>query len=84
MTVSGVTAPRPVCRCPQVSLVLPGIFTVVLVFLLVLPAIQNPSDVGVGIALIFSGLPVYYFSLHRKDIAGKLMPLSGKCPSACV
>lgn len=62
-------------------LLLPVIFTVILVFLLVLPAIQNPSDVGGGIALIASGLPVYYFILYRKDIARKFAGLSGKCPN---
>lgn len=84
MTVPRVTSPPAVRHCPQVFLVLPVIFTVILVFLLVLPATQNPSDMGVGIALISSGLPVYYFTIHRKDIAGKFTRLLGKCPSVCV
>ncbi|XP_050718046.1 Y+L amino acid transporter 2-like isoform X2 [Eriocheir sinensis] len=71
--------PRPF----KVFLVLPVIFTVILVFLLVLPATQNPSDVGVGIALISSGLPVYYFTIHRKDIAGKFTRLLGRLTVWC-
>ncbi|MPC17833.1 Large neutral amino acids transporter small subunit 2 [Portunus trituberculatus] len=67
--------PRPF----KVWLGLPVVFSVIQVFLLVLPAIQSPLEVGVGLVLIASGLPVYYFAIYRRDIAEKLSPLMRKC-----
>lgn len=61
---------------------LPVIFTVILVFLLVMPIIHNPSEAGAGIALITSGLPVYYFTIYRKDVAAKFSRCFGKCRTA--
>ncbi|XP_063849050.1 Y+L amino acid transporter 2-like [Scylla paramamosain] len=63
--------PRPF----KVWLGLPVVFSVIQVFLLVLPAIQSPLEVGVGLVLIASGLPVYYFAIYRQDIAEKLSRL---------
>lgn len=60
-------------------LALPVVFTVIQVFLLVLPAIQSPLEVGVGLVLIASGLPVYYFAIYRQDIAAKLSRFMRKC-----
>ena len=68
----------------QVWLVLPVVFSVIQVFLLVLPAIQNPLEVGVGLVLIATGLPVYYFTIYRQDFAEKLSRLSRKCPTIVV
>ncbi|KAG0716343.1 Y+L amino acid transporter 2 [Chionoecetes opilio] len=63
--------PRPF----KVWLVLPVVFSAIQVFLLVLPAIQNPLEVGVGLLLIATGLPVYYFAIYRKDLTDKLSGL---------
>lgn len=56
----------------QVWLVLPVVFTVTQVFLLVLPIILSPFEVGMALVLIVSGLPVYYFTIYREDIAKKI------------
>lgn len=69
----------PCVRPSQVWLGLPVVFSVIQVFLLVLPAIQSPLEVGVGLVLIASGLPVYYLAIYRQDIAEKLSWLLRKC-----
>lgn len=68
-------------RSTQVWLVLPVVFSVIQVFLLVLPAIQSPLEVGIGLVLIASGFPVYYFAIYRQEFVEKLSRLLRKCPT---
>lgn len=56
----------------KVWLVLPVVFTVTQVFLLVLPIIQNPLEVGVAVVFIVSGLPIYYITIYCEPITKKL------------
>lgn len=57
---------------PQVWLALPVVFTVTQIFLLVLPIIQNPLEVGVAVVFIVSGLPIYYVTIYCEPITKKL------------
>lgn len=63
----------------QVWLVLPIVFSVTQIFLLVLPIIQAPLEVGLAIVLIASGLPVYYIAIYNEYISKKISIPLRKC-----
>ncbi|KAK7075051.1 Y+L amino acid transporter 2 [Halocaridina rubra] len=44
----------------------PILFFVICLFLVVLPIIQRPIELGVAILVISVGVPVYYFCIHRE------------------
>ncbi|MDZ4710869.1 MAG: amino acid permease [bacterium] len=46
--------------------VLPAIFILFCLTLVVVTIIQNPRDAGIGLALVFSGIPFYLFWNRRK------------------
>lgn len=37
-----------------------------------MPIISTPVDVGASFLVILSGLPIYYFTIYREDIANKI------------
>lgn len=49
----------------RVNLALPVIFLIICLFLVISSAFQSPLEVGVGTAIILSGIPVYYITIHR-------------------
>lgn len=51
----------------QVYLALPIIFFVICVFLVVFPCYVSPWEVGVGLIIIISGIPVYGIFIHWKS-----------------
>ncbi|XP_066940455.1 Y+L amino acid transporter 2-like [Macrobrachium rosenbergii] len=56
----------------KVWLILPVIFSLVSLFLMVMPLIERPVEVGAALGVICTGLPVYYFAIHRQDIVHKV------------
>ncbi|CAL4133466.1 unnamed protein product, partial [Meganyctiphanes norvegica] len=56
--------PRPI----KVWIIVPIIYFFVCIFLVVFPIIQNPRDLGIAIAIILLGIPIYY--IKKKGTAG--------------
>lgn len=71
MSVSGLLYMRyskPDMHRPiKVSIVLPLIFFVICAFLVTLPIYVTPVEVGVGVAIILAGIPVYFVFIHWKN-----------------
>lgn len=63
--------PRPI----KVWIGFPILFFIICLFLVVLPIIQRPIELGVAIGIISCGIPIYYFGIHREHSEGftKLM-----------
>ncbi|KAK3921848.1 Large neutral amino acids transporter small subunit 2 [Frankliniella fusca] len=51
----------------KVSIVLPLIFFVICTFLVTFPCYVSPVEVGVGIAIILAGIPVYFVFIYWKN-----------------
>jgi amino acid transporter len=54
--------PRPI----KVNTALPIVFLLCIAFLVIIPAIVEPMNTVIGIGIVISGLPVYYFCLQMK------------------
>lgn len=48
--------PRPI----KVNIIIPYVFLIAIGCLVIIPAITNPKDTGIGLAILFSGVPIYY------------------------
>ncbi|KAK8753975.1 hypothetical protein OTU49_005486 [Cherax quadricarinatus] len=53
----------------KVWLVLPVVFALTQLFLMLIPIIMAPSEVAGAVGVIITGLPVYYLTIHRRDLA---------------
>ena len=51
----------------QVNIIYPITFLVVCLFLVVLPIIDDPQLVGVALAIILGGIPVYFIFIYWKS-----------------
>lgn len=67
--------PRPI----KVNLIIPYIFLIAIGCLVFIPAITQPKDTAIGLAILLSGVPVYYICVRWK---GK--PECYNAFSACV
>ncbi|KAK8753980.1 hypothetical protein OTU49_006023 [Cherax quadricarinatus] len=45
----------------------PILFFIICLFLVVLPIVQRPIELGVAIGIISIGIPVYYFAIYREE-----------------
>lgn len=48
--------PRPI----RVNIVVPYLFLIAIACLVIIPAIDKPTDSAIGVAILLSGIPVYY------------------------
>lgn len=48
--------PRPI----KVNLIIPYVFLIAIGCLVIIPAITRPKDTAIGVAIMLSGVPVYY------------------------
>ncbi|XP_068621012.1 large neutral amino acids transporter small subunit 2 [Battus philenor] len=55
--------PRPI----TVNIIIPYLFLIAIACLVIIPAITNPKDTGIGIAIMLSGIPVYYLCVKWKS-----------------
>ncbi|KAG0713922.1 Large neutral amino acids transporter small subunit 1 [Chionoecetes opilio] len=53
-------------RCVGVWIGFPILFFVICMFLVVLPIVQRPIELGVAIGIISIGIPVYYLGIHKE------------------
>lgn len=51
----------------QFSLAIPITFFVICLFLLVVPLFAAPYDTGIGLAIVLSGVPVYWLGVMWKN-----------------
>jgi len=59
----------------KVNIVLPIVFFIVCSFLILMPVFEEPEVVGIGLALIFSGVPIYLVFIHWTNRPGWLISL---------
>ena len=62
----------------QVNIIFPIIFFIICLFLVTLPFYVSPWEVGIGLGLIISGIPVYLIFIYWKDKPLWLIRTSGK------
>ncbi|XP_047041987.1 large neutral amino acids transporter small subunit 2 [Helicoverpa zea] len=55
--------PRPI----KVNIIIPYVFLIAIAFLVIIPAITEPKDTAIGIAILLSGIPVYYLCVKWKS-----------------
>lgn len=55
--------PRPI----KVNLIIPYVFLIAIGFLVIIPAITQPKDTAIGLAILLSGIPVYYVCVKWKS-----------------
>ncbi|KAJ8726463.1 hypothetical protein PYW07_001161 [Mythimna separata] len=55
--------PRPI----KVNIVIPYLFLLAIGCLVVIPAITRPKDTAIGVAILLSGIPVYYLCVKWKN-----------------
>ncbi|XP_029455615.1 cystine/glutamate transporter-like isoform X3 [Rhinatrema bivittatum] len=53
--------PRPF----KVPLIIPGLFSVMCIFIVTMSLYSDPVNTGIGCAITLTGLPVYYLLIHR-------------------
>nr|XP_053644393.1 Y+L amino acid transporter 2-like isoform X1 [Cherax quadricarinatus] len=70
-------------RPMKVWIGLPIIYFMVSVFLTVLPVVRQPLEVLVAVIVIITGLPVYYFTIHRQKKPQKLLQVMDKVEYLC-
>lgn len=67
------------CILLQVWLGFPILFFIICLFLVVLPIIQRPIELGVAIGVIIIGIPIYYFAIYREDKPKWFIRFTGEC-----
>ncbi|KAF9415955.1 hypothetical protein HW555_006587, partial [Spodoptera exigua] len=65
--------PRPI----KVNIIIPYLFLIAIGCLVVIPAITRPKDTAIGIAILLSGIPVYYLCVKWKTKPDMYNCLSG-------
>nr|XP_053644339.1 large neutral amino acids transporter small subunit 1-like [Cherax quadricarinatus] len=67
----------------KVWIIFPIIYFIVSVFVTVLPVIRQPLEVMMAVIIIITGLPVYYFTIHRHNKPHKLLHVMDKVTYLC-
>lgn len=65
--------PRPI----KVNIVIPYLFLIAIGCLVIIPAITRPTDTAIGLAILLSGIPVYYLCVRWKSKPEMYHSLSG-------
>ncbi|XP_076283967.1 Y+L amino acid transporter 2-like isoform X1 [Lasioglossum baleicum] len=68
----------------KVSIVLPIIFFIICAFLVTVPCYVSPWEVGVGVIIILSGIPVYFIFIHWKKKPKWIVRSSHNLNMVCV
>lgn len=53
-------------------------FFIVLLFLMVFPVVRQPLQILAALVVMATGLPVYYFCVHREQKPAKLVSAIGQ------
>lgn len=51
----------------RVNVIVPISFVLICLFLIIMPCLEAPYEVGMGALITLSGIPAYYFGVYRKD-----------------
>lgn len=60
------TQPKLV-RPIKVNLLVPIVYVIICLFLIVMPCVEAPYEVGMGALITLSGVPAYYFGVYWKN-----------------
>lgn len=87
LSVSGLLwlrCKRPDAERPiKVNIIFPIIFFIICLFLVTLPFYVSPWEVGIGLVLIISGIPMYLIFIYWKDKPLWLIRISDSFNLAC-
>jgi len=61
----------------RVSLIWPFLYCLCTVFITIVPMIASPVETGIGIAIILTGVPVYYVFIYWKNKPAMVQKMSG-------
>lgn len=71
------TQPKLV-RPIRVNVLVPITYVIICLFLIVLPCVEAPYEVGMGTIITLSGVPAYYFGVYWKDKPQPFKKFMGK------
>jgi L-type amino acid transporter 8 len=60
----------------KVHLIFPIIYCIATVFITIVPMVANPVETGLGIAIILTGVPVYFIFIYWKNKPAAILRLS--------
>lgn len=82
MTVSGLLYMRwsqpKLVRPIKVNILVPIVFVLICVFLLVMPCLEAPYEVGMGALITLTGVPAYYVGIRWKSKPKGFLRAMGK------
>lgn len=71
--------PRPI----KVHIVVPIVFVIICLFLIVMPCVEAPFEVGMGVLITLSGVPAYYFGVKWTAKPEKFVDVMSKFLFLC-
>ncbi|KAF2903860.1 hypothetical protein ILUMI_02319 [Ignelater luminosus] len=75
---------RPKLERPiKVNIIVPIVFVILCLFLIVLPCVEAPYEVGMGALITASGVPAYYFGVCWKNKPRWFQNIMRKCTEVC-
>jgi len=66
----------------RVSLIWPVLYILATIFITIVPMVASPIETGIGIAIILTGVPVYFVFIYWKNKPKFILQLSGIFTSA--
>merc|ERR1719414_2318177 len=66
----------------KVSLIFPALYILATIFITIVPMVASPVETGIGIAIIATGVPVYFVFVYWKNKPKFILQLSGIFTSA--
>merc|ERR1712004_912220 len=66
----------------KVSLIWPVLYILATIFITIVPMVASPVETGIGIAIILTGVPVYFVFIYWKNKPKFILQLSGIFTSA--
>merc|ERR1719245_877377 len=66
----------------KVSLIWPVLYILATIFITIVPMVASPIETGIGIAIILTGVPVYFVFIYWKNKPKFILQLSGIFTSA--
>lgn len=62
----------------KVSLIFPITFVLICIFLIIMPCVEAPYEVGMGVSITVSGIPAYYLGVCWKSKPRWFQNIMGK------
>ena len=62
----------------KVNLVFPVLYILATIYITIVPMVASPVETGIGIAIILTGIPVYFIFVYWKNKPRFIQAASGK------